>query len=126
VDFPSYSREELDQRARNLIRSRLRGADVSVGSDYDLWARILGALAWSLQQHGQTALRLLDCRKAFGDYLKQYAFEHGVGADITKVSVEATAATGKVIILSATAPSTLSTRMRPLRRRPRRCCALDT
>lgn len=101
-DFPAYSREELEQRGRDLLRTRRRGADVAYGSDYDLWSRILGALAWAQQKHAQTALRLLDMRQAFGAFLGIYAREAGLGRTLSETSVEATPARGTVIVLSTT------------------------
>lgn len=101
--LPAYTREELDERARNLIRSRRRGADVSLGSDFDIWARMLGALAWGIQKHGEIAFKLLDQTKSFGTFLRQYALENGVGRGITGTSTAAVKATGKVILRSTTA-----------------------
>lgn len=107
--FPAYTREELEERARALlrhralIRSRRQHIDVSYGSDYDITARLIAALAWALTQQAQIALRLLDPRQAFGDVLTSYAREAGLGRSLAGTSTEATVARGKVIVLSATA-----------------------
>lgn len=106
TDFPSSSRDDLTQLARDLLRTRRRGIDVGYASDWDLAARVLGALAWGLQEQSKVALRLLDPRRAFGPYQVQLASEVGVGADITKTSTAAVKATGKVIIRSTTGSQT--------------------
>lgn len=109
VEFPSYTREELDERARAIVRATqfnergVRDADVSVGSDYDLKSRILGALVhMSTQEQAKSALRALDPRKAFGLFARQYAEDHGVGAILSEVSQVAQQATGYVIARSTT------------------------
>lgn len=105
-DMPTYTPDELDQRGRDLIRTRRRGADVSPRSDYDIWAKLLRALAWGMQKQADTARRMLDPTDSFGAYLQQLVAESGLGADITMTSAAATKATGKVIILSTTASQT--------------------
>lgn len=102
TEIPAYTLEELNQRARDHIRSRLRGADVSYGSDYDLTARLLGTIAFMFQKQVDTPLRLLDPRKAFGTFLREFAGNMGLGAALTETSVAAQRARGKVIILSTT------------------------
>jgi hypothetical protein len=97
-DFPSYSRDELDEHARNLLRTRRRGIDLGVGSDYDLWSRILGALAWGEQKWAESAFLLLDRRRAYGAFLDAYMLESGIGRDVTETSAGATRATGYVIL----------------------------
>ena len=72
-EMPDDSREELTQRARSFIRGLVRGADVRNGSDYDLKARILAAVAYGIQTQASTLTRLLDPRKAFGVFLREYA-----------------------------------------------------
>lgn len=105
-EFPSYEPDELDQRGRDLIRTRLRGADVSDKSDFDIWAKLLRALTWGQQKQAEIVRRLLDPRQAFGSYLQQLVAESGLGADITQVSSSATKSTGKVILLSTTGSQT--------------------
>jgi hypothetical protein len=105
-DQPSYSRDELDQQARDLLRTRRRGVDVKDGSLWDFDARILGALTWGVQAQSKVAKRLLDRAQAFGIYLRQYAYEAGVGADVTATTIGATRATGRVIIRSTTGSQT--------------------
>jgi hypothetical protein len=101
-DQPSYSRDELDQQARDLLRTRRRGVDVKEGSPWDLDARVLGALSWGVQAQSKVAWRLLDRAKSFGQYLRQYAYEAGVGAALPATTVGATKATGRVILRSTT------------------------
>jgi hypothetical protein len=103
--FPAYTREELEQRARILLRTRtqLRSVDVSHGSDYDITARLLAALTWALGKRGEIALRLLDPRRAFGDVLTRYASEVGLGRTLTETATAATFTRGKVILVSGTA-----------------------
>lgn len=99
-DFPAYARDELEERARNLLRTRRRGIDVTRFSDYDLWARILAALAWGEQKRAEGLLLLLDPRRAFGGYLEAFARDAGIGREITEVGAGATYASGKVILLA--------------------------
>lgn len=99
--FPAYTKDELTARARNLLRSRRRGIDVSYGSDYDLWARVLGALTWAEQKRAEGLLRLLDVPGAFGAYLDAYVRERGLGRDLPDTTPDATRARGRVIFLSA-------------------------
>jgi hypothetical protein len=101
-DQPSFTRDELDQQARDLLRTRRRGVDVKEGSPWDLDARVLGALSWGVQAQSKVAWRLLDRAKSFGQYLRQYAYEAGVGADLPATTVGATKATGRVILRSTT------------------------
>lgn len=98
--MPTYTREEIEQRARDLIRTRRRGADVSTRSDYDFMAKLLAALAWAMQMQGKVARQMLDPREAFGAYLSQLLFEAGLGPDITSTTATATKTRGKVILLS--------------------------
>jgi uncharacterized phage protein gp47/JayE len=105
-DFPTDTREELEQRGRDLIRTRRRGADVSYGSDYDLSARLLAALAWGMKEQAKVALRMLDPRQAFGDYLSALVDEAALGPSLAQTTAAAAKATGKVILLSTTASQT--------------------
>lgn len=108
LTLPAYTRDELVERARNLLRTRRRGIDVSHGSDYDLWSRILGAVAWATQKHAEAAFLLEDPRRAFGAYLDAYATEMGVGRSVAGVDTAATRARGMVILLgtgAATQPA---------------------
>lgn len=106
-DFPAYTRDELTERGRSLLLSRRRGIDVSLGSDYDLWARMLGALAWGEQKRAEQLLLNLDPRRASGGYLATYAAELAVGRDVTETSTAATYAGGTVILTSNTGGETL-------------------
>ncbi len=106
TDLPAYTLDELMQRARDHIRSRVRGADVGYGSDYDLWARLLGTVAFMFQKQIDTPYKLLDPRKAFGTFLREFAGTMAVGNSIQETSYAARRATGKVIILSTTASQT--------------------
>jgi uncharacterized phage protein gp47/JayE len=104
-DFPSYTRDELVVRARNLIRLRLPSADLDDGTDYDVWARMLGTLAFGLQRQGSTLLRLIDPTRAFGAVLREFADSFGIGRELA-TSTGAVAATGKVMIVSTTGTQT--------------------
>jgi hypothetical protein len=114
VDFPSYTREELDQRARAIVRATqfnergVRDADVRLGSDYDIKARVLGALVHMIQEHAKTGLRALDPRRAFGLFARQYAEDHGVGASLTETMQAAQPATGYIIARSTTGSQIIS------------------
>lgn len=99
-DFPAYTREELVERGRNLLRTRRRGIDLGVGSDYDLWARILGTLAWGEQKRAEGIYLSLDPRRAVGSYLEAYAGELAVGRDLPETTTEAVAAKGDVLLLA--------------------------
>lgn len=76
--FPAYTREELITRARNLLRTRRRGIDLGPYSDYDLWARILGLVAWAEQKRAESALSALDPRTSVGEALTMHARDHGI------------------------------------------------
>jgi uncharacterized phage protein gp47/JayE len=106
ADMPAFQRDELDQLARNLLRTRRRGIDISYGSDWDLTARILGAVTWIALEQAKIARRLVSRANAFGDFLRQHADDAGVGRTIAQVGIDANRATGKVIILSTTASQT--------------------
>lgn len=99
-DLPAYTRDELVERARNLLRTRRRGIDLTRFSDWDLWAHILGALAWAEQKRAEGLLLLLDPRRAYGAFLETFAADAGVGRDLTEVSTAATYAKGQVILLA--------------------------
>lgn len=105
-DFPAYTRDELVQRARDIIRGLLRGADVAEGADYDIKSRILGTLAFSMQQHAGVVLRNVDPRKAFGVFLREYIDIQGIGETLLETSAAARKASGKAIIRSATGTQT--------------------
>lgn len=107
ADLPAFTHDELDQTARNLLRTRRRGIDLGVGSDWDLTARLLGAVAWLAIEQGRVARRLVRPGKAFGEVLRQYAFDAGVGRELVATSTAALRATGKVIIRSTTGNQTL-------------------
>ena len=100
-DFPAYTRDELVERARNLLRTRRRGIDLTQFSDWDLWTRILGALAWAEQKRAEGLVLLLDPRRAYGAFLETFAVDMGVGRDLTETSTAATYAKGQVILLAA-------------------------
>ena len=100
-DLPAYTRDELENRARSLIKLRVPSADVAPGTDYDVWARILGTVAFGLQSQGSTLLRLIDPRRAFGAVLREHADSFAIGRELG-TSVGAIAATGSVIIRSTT------------------------
>jgi hypothetical protein len=102
-DLPAYTLEELMQRARDHIRSRVRGADVGFGSDYDIWARIIGTVSFMFQKQADTQVRLLDPRKAFGSFLREYADSMAIGKTLLETSYASQRATGRVIITSSTA-----------------------
>lgn len=104
--LPSDTREEITQRARNIIRGLVRGADVRNGSDYDLKARILAAVAFAMQSQASVIVRLLDPRKAFGVFLREFCDIQGVGGTLLETSIAAQKATGKVIILSSSGGQT--------------------
>lgn len=101
-DLPAYTLDELMQRARDHIRSRVRGADVGFGSDYDIWARIIGTVSFMFQKQADTQVRLLDPRKSFGSFLREYADSMAIGKTLLETSYAAQHATGKVIITSST------------------------
>lgn len=105
-EFPSDTRDELVIRARALIRGLVRGADVSNGSDYDIKARVLAAVAYGLQTQAETIVRLLDPRKAFGVFLREYADVQGVGGNLLETTIAAQKASGKAIIVSSTSGQT--------------------
>lgn len=107
-DFPSYSLDELVQRARDHVRLRQRSADVSYGSDYDIWSRIQGFVAFQLQKQSESLVRLADPLKSFGSFLREHADTYGVGKALSETSYAAQTATGVVIIRSATAAQTQS------------------
>lgn len=104
--FPAYTKDELVERARNLLRARRRGIDLGEGSDYDLWSRILGALAWGVQKQAEGLLPLLDPRSAYGAFLDSYARETGIGRDLPGTSVDGARARGKVILLGTAGAAT--------------------
>jgi uncharacterized phage protein gp47/JayE len=106
IEFPSYDRGELEQRGRDLIRTRRRGADVSDKSDFDITARLLAALAWGMQEQGKVARNLLDPRRAFGPYLAEFMAERGLGRDLTETTTTAAKSIGRVILRSTTASQT--------------------
>lgn len=106
ADLPAYSLSELMQRARDHIRARVRGADVDYGSDYDITARMLGTVAFMFQKQSDSQVQLLDPRKSFGAFLREYAGTMGVGKTLQETSYAARAATGFVIIRSTTASQT--------------------
>lgn len=101
-DMPDDSREELTSRARAFIRGLVRGADVRNGSDYDLKARILAAVAYGIQTQASVLTRLLDPRKSFGVFLREYAGIQGVGGSLLETSIAAQRASGYAIITSST------------------------
>ena len=100
-DFPAYTRSELVERGRNLLSTRRRGIDTEYGSDYDIWARMLGWLAWSEQKRAEALLIAQDPRRASGQYLAEYAEELSVGRDVASLTTAALPSTGSVIVLSA-------------------------
>jgi hypothetical protein len=106
VDLPSYSRDELDQTARNLLRTRRRGVDLSLASDWDITARLLGAVTWLALEQAKVARRLLARSRAFDEALGQFVLEAGVGRSLNETTAAATKATGKVILLSETVSQT--------------------
>lgn len=101
-EFPSDTREELVTRARALIRNLVRGADVSNGSDYDMKARVIAAVAYGLQTQAEVITRLLDPRKAFGAFLREYADTMGVGGSLVETSIAAQKASGQAVLISST------------------------
>lgn len=111
-EFPAYTRDELDQRARNVMRFLMRSwlqsdADTSDGSDYDIYARMLGAIAHGMQTHASTALRLIKPAQSFGAFLRQFAENAGIGQSITETTAQALAASGYAMILGTnSAPAT--------------------
>lgn len=104
--FPAYTKDELVERARNLLRGRRRGIDLGEGSDYDLWSRILGALAWGVQKQAEGLLPLLDPRSAYGTFLDAYARETGIGRGYAGATTDGARARGKVILLGTGAAAT--------------------
>lgn len=106
-DFPSYTRDELVERGRNLLRTRRRGIDLGVGGDYDLWARILGALAWSEQKRAEGLFLSLDPRTSVGDFLAAYAAELAAGREVPATASAAQPAKGMVMLLAQPGSSTI-------------------
>lgn len=90
-NFPSYSRDELIERARNHFRVKVLGCDVADGSDYDLKARLIGTVAHGMQLQSSTILRFIDKQKSFASFLKEHAYE------VAKIVAPQTA-TGKLLI----------------------------
>lgn len=95
-DFPSYTRDELIERARNHLRLKVPGCDVGIGSDYDFRSRLIGTIAHQLQGHASTILRQVDKGKAFGAFLQEY------GQEVARL-IAPQAASGYVIIRSSAA-----------------------
>lgn len=113
IELPDFTADELDDRARALIRMHQvndlgqRDADVRVGSDYDIWARILRAVAMMMQSAALGAKRALDPRQAFGSFIRQYAENWAIGEELQKTAYQAQAATGRAIVLSSTGSQVL-------------------
>ncbi len=108
TDFPAYTLEELETRARALVRflqfnaAGIRDADVGVGSDYDIKSRLVARIAHGLQELGKSALKVIDPLQSFGDFARQYASIHGIGAVLDETDYQAVAARGFAIATSST------------------------
>jgi hypothetical protein len=108
TDMPAYTREELNERARSIVRATqfdstgVRNADLSYGSDYDIWARMLGGVAFLIQESGNSGRRALDKAKSFGAFLREHASIAGIGATIQETTQVAVAATGKLAVRAST------------------------
>jgi hypothetical protein len=114
IDFPAYTREELDTRARALVRFLqfnalgIRDADVRPGSDYDIKSRLVGAIAEMLQELGKSALKVIDPLHSFGDFARQYASVHGIGAVLDETDYQAVRSTGTAIARSSTGSQSIT------------------
>lgn len=97
--------DELIQLARDVIRNRIPGADVSEGSDYDLKAR---AFATVVQGNQHQALFLAD-QILPGTAEKAYLEEHGALRGVPRA--QAAKAQGKVLLVfpEGGTPSTANT-----------------
>lgn len=101
-DFPSYTLEELEERARAHHRIRTPAADVAYGSDYDMRSRALARIAFGFQKTAENALRIMNPLKSFGAFLREHAANAAVGANLQESVTTAQASRGMVIIRSTT------------------------
>lgn len=114
IDFPAYTLEELETRARALVRylqfndRGVRDADVGVGSDYDIKARLIARIAHGMQEFGRSALRALDPLQSFGDFARQFASIHGIGGVLDETDYVAVKAKGFAIARSTTASQSIT------------------
>lgn len=78
--FPSFSLEELQERARSFFRAKFQKADVGTGSDYDFTSRLIGTVAKGFQDQAKFILRQLIPQESRLNYVKTYANERGLVA----------------------------------------------
>lgn len=112
LELPSYTREELEQRARDIISYLIgtvngEGADVSWGSDYDITGRLIAAIASMGQSQQQQLLSAHNPLTAFGAFLRQHGFERNVGPDAHNPGIGAAPARGKIMFRTSLAGATL-------------------
>jgi uncharacterized phage protein gp47/JayE len=92
----TYSTLTLEQSidlARNEIRNRIPGADVSRGSDYDILARVLGTMFFGTQAQGEYLSRQALPDTAELTYLERHAAIRGIYRQL------AAGSTGSVMLL---------------------------
>ena len=91
---------EMRELARSLYRNYIDGADVSIGSDYDIDSRIVAAIFTGNQAQAQFLLRQIYGATAEGIYLDRHAAR--VGGRLL-----ATKATGVLVITAPSGTDTL-------------------
>lgn len=93
--YTTLTLEESIEIARDEIRNRIPGADVSRGSDYDIRARVLGTLFFGLQAQGDYLARQALPDTAELEYLERHAAIRGVYRQ------PAAGATGAVLLVGS-------------------------